>query len=176
MSLDGSIDFSSDLYKMFLQCNEIPLRDLLQDVCANNENNVQSILNNKELFEALQRYYYFKYMTNQDFALKYPVKKILNQTRSTEEAETEKEISRTEATVLDKTKLNTTSSLSHDGNSTLLNSINIHDETVKDATDANPEISDRNFNSDLEKAKRIFFRNVDKVKIIRLYSFLNQSN
>ncbi|XP_037815360.1 uncharacterized protein LOC119606057 isoform X3 [Lucilia sericata] len=149
-SFDNAIDFCSDTYEIFLQCNEIPLEKLLNDFCLNNKDIVERILNNAELYEALQRYFYYKYITNTKFALKYPVK-IKENVKETQSDKSNTTI--VEANTKTPVKTNavkiTTPKASEKQN-----------DNVNQATNS-PEkpISNNNI---IEKAKRIFFRNVEK--------------
>ncbi|XP_023302813.2 uncharacterized protein LOC111684831 isoform X1 [Lucilia cuprina] len=154
-SFDNAIDFSSDTYEIFLQCNEIPMEKLLNDFCLNNKDIVERILNNKELYEALQCYFYYKYLTNTNFALKYPV------TIKENAKETQGDKSNTTITEPNKEKTplktngfkNTTPKATEKQN-------NIVNQETK-----SPEKPTNN-NNIIEKAKRIFFRNVEKTNTL----------
>lgn len=137
-----------DTYKEFIHHNEIPLRQILNDFCEHNEVIVQRILNEKEVFEALQRYYYYKCMTNRNFALKYPVKeKVLEKTCNEANKSELERCRKSEKTQTDAKVINENFSGAKPKNNTSLTQFQEISPT------SNP----------LEKAKRIFFRNVDKV-------------
>ncbi|KAM7345303.1 telomere ends associated isoform 2-T2 [Cochliomyia hominivorax] len=140
---DKFIDFCAETYKIFLQCNEIPLIQILNDFCENNEDIVQRILHDELLCEALTRHYYSKYMTNAIFAEKYPVK-------LKENINSEQQITKTGEDELNGTNRD---------NLIRRKSVAISKMSLEQQEIISDEIAD---NNDIEKAKRIFFRSVEK--------------
>ncbi|XP_065370206.1 uncharacterized protein tea [Calliphora vicina] len=130
------IDFTSDTYNIFLECNEIPLKQLLNDFCAHNDDVVQRILNEREIYEALQRYYYYKFLTNVEDNNNTTVETVMEMFGETQKDKTNTQISNSNEINLSKTNAGTTISAANNNNI-------INDKAS-------------------EKAKRIFFRYVSK--------------
>ncbi|TMW43228.1 hypothetical protein DOY81_011690 [Sarcophaga bullata] len=168
------MDFTSDTYKIFLQCNEIPLRQILNDFCDKLDDIVERILKDRELCDALNYYYYWKYLTNSNFASKYPVKfrnseehTHLSKENSTDVAKQreEKNVSR-HTNVIKETLIEDGKTKESENDKELQENVNT--STVaksQDSSEKQIENTNQN-NKTLEKAKRIFFRNVERVNTL----------
>lgn len=161
------MDFTSETYKIFLQCNEIPLRQILNDFCHNKDDIVERILKDKELCDALNYYYYWKYLKSSKFASKYPVTirnseehTILSKENTTDNTKQSQEDGRTKE---------------HEDGKKLQKNVNTSTIANRPAASEKQIENTNQNNKALEKAKRIFFRNVERVIIIEMLCYNNIS-
>lgn len=150
----NGMDTNSDTYKIFLECSEIPLRGILNDFCLQQEDIVERILKDEELCNAFNYYYYCKYLTNSDLAVKYPVKVKKSQEAShVTNAQIE----------INNANENTKESIDRK-----VPQENVNKSTAAECKDSLEKSLENTIQEKkaLEKAKRIFFRHVDRVKCL----------
>lgn len=174
------MDFTSETYKIFLQCNELSLRQILNDFCDKKDDIVERILKDEELCDALNYYYYWKYLTNSKFALKYPVKirnseehTNLSKENNTNVAEQSEEanVSR-QANAKKESGIEDGKTKEQKDGKELPKNVNTNTVAVRQDALENQEENTNQTNKALEKAKRIFFRNVERVIIIEMLYYV----